>query len=336
MKMKKESKILGNPEEQKGIEELLRQAGKDSRINDIIEGKKAIAVHKSVEDVILERAPLEGDKLIGVNSETLAFNYNNYLAVAGYDNCLRAFHFVEMKTRQMSFVKVAEEQQTTPVKSIAFSKDNYLAVAYEDNFLRFFMFCMTIDPLKNKNMLNTFIPVKGKVKFTYNIKKLEFVGNILYIGFENGEIQEYAGLAPSETGSVKPTGYKAAKMAFSQDGKYVAVHHDMHAIVFKYPELEEIGRGYSGYTDDDAMAFIPGYNILTIGRERFARFYEFDPDKKKIKHFDGAKVVNRNNDYVDKLHTIKALAFSPDGKYLAVGNPEHVKIFDVKFNERTN
>jgi len=37
--MKKETKILGNPEEQKGIDRLLRKAGKDSLINRVIEEK---------------------------------------------------------------------------------------------------------------------------------------------------------------------------------------------------------------------------------------------------------------------------------------------------------
>jgi len=340
--MSKENKILGNPGEGKQIPSLLRRATEDSLINRVIEGKDdatipAPAVHRSIEDVILGRVPLAGERLTGVNGETLAFNHNNYLAIAGKDGYLRVFHFVEMKTGQVSFIKVAEEEQPAPVRSIAFNEDDFLAVAYESNSVRLFEFCQANNSVNNRNLLNYF-DLKGKLKFEHaDIKKLAFVKkHNFYVGFSDGTINKYIDKIPTGLASNDKIGCEATKMAFSPDGKYVAVHHDEEGgIVFKYPELEQIGSTYTGYRDVDAMAFVPGCNMFAMGWERWVRFYEFDADKKYVKQIDAAKVIRRDSGYVDELHTVKAIAFSPDGKYMAVGNPEHVKLFDVKFNERT-
>ncbi len=313
--MENQHNILGSQEEKKGIEELLQQAGKDPMIDAIVKGKDAIPSS----DVILRRIE---SALHPSNINSIAFSPNGkYIATACYDNnCIREFKF-------------DGEHLGRPELSIDYSR--VCALAYKDNENHFLVATPKTIYYGNHDEIMASGDFKDRlelyhdaalVTLSYN-QNAECIitgddeGNLRFFGFIQDEIREIKS-------PIRISEKEITAAAFSPDGKFFAAA-DGAKTLHMYRFLNNVNneRCLLDSTDFITPSFVHN-SFETYG-------LAFSPDNQRLVMATqkGLMLLGKGKLSELSFNEAHAVAFSPNGKYLAVSYGSYDKNDPASFME---
>jgi len=317
-----EPKILGNPEKQKGIEKLLRQAGRDSKINDIIEGKE----DKGTGIIGLDDAGLENinHRLSTAHKiGDIAFSpFGSYLAVA-HGAYLRLFLY-----NKNGIKEVASAMNSTLIDALAFSpKGDFIAAGCREGKTNLF----SLNPEEILKPAGSAASPKGVRGMDIcsileeHTKDAILYDNVLCVADSTGEMQltdiDGENNALIDTIALE---YHIDRAAFNKGGKYLAVgrvkpHFEFEINILEMDGLKEIA-SEPYYNQITAMEF--NYGCLAVGDARSYSLYDFDGKNLR-------KIGRNGIEFSGRPPVVTGLSFSPGAEYLAVATTEDISIYKV-------
>ncbi len=315
--MNDENQIIGD-QEHGGIEELLKKAGKDKVVNEVVEGAKKPKV-SSLGPIIAARPIEKTRNFRKVKLRAVAYHPDSIHIVTGDDSGdLRLFEFDEDKGLMLQYSKSiipAKLAGPQTVYGLSFSPDGkYLATASADRMLRIFK----THPEFLSNDVVPFINQEHEdivygVDFSPDGKHIVTTcddGYLRVFEFEGNDLKE-----------VSKNEYSAWGVAFAPNG--------IHLVIGSGEDVRflEFDNKISG-----SSSIIP----FGIGKPIYG--VDFSPDGKYVAvgSDDGADINRILDSYNLALHIehpkpVCGVAFSPDGKNLAtVCNDCYLRIFELK------
>jgi len=321
--MTKETKIIGNPEEKKGIKRLLRQAGKDRVINEVIAGKED---NSSEIDLEVIRSIVHPQCIGGI-----AFTPDgNHITTACYDGMLRKYSLDSMvadhiiSEHKISYGIGDFTSKTSVMKKSLVMEEGIFDLVYS-KIVKKDLICLAshnqgegmIIHGTEMDIMNT--SVSGNyakylldytpTAFAYNPETSEIV-----VGTETGDLHFYKLTDKGLKEHIKP--FKASTkditaLSFTpgrtQDRKSIALADgNNNLVIYVYdPTLpfQNLGLLHSiGISPETyAIAHCPNKKLCRAIATEKGIFTWNKPDE--IEHLIGGEA--------------HALAFSPDGKYMA-------------------
>ncbi len=321
----KETKILGNQEDKKGIERLLKQAGEDSKINAIIEGREE--KEKKLKIIGLEDIGLKNmNHKLGLphNIGDIAFSpFGSYLAVA-HGAYLRLCLY-----NKNGIKEVASAMNSTLIDALAFSpKGNFIAAGCRGGKTNLF----SLDPDKILKPAGSVVSPKDmrgmhicSILEENDTKYASLYDNVLCIADSAGAVSlknlDEKNKALLDTTVLK---YRIDKAAFSRGGKYMAVgrmklRFEFEINILEMDGLKEIA-SEPYYNQVTAMEF--NYGCLAVGDARSYSLYDFDGKNLK-------KLGRNGIEFSGNPPIVTGLSFSPGAEYFVVATTKNISMYGV-------
>ncbi len=323
--MNKQLQVLGHQDKKKGIDDLLRKAGRDKLIDAVVKGKDvgsvtgipAMPYLGEITDLVEYRTT---GQILGKSFENhvtkLAFSHNSKkLAVATEDGDVFIIDLGKEKI-------IHEKTYDLPIGGLAFSPDGTLfAVASADEKYCSLDLCSAV----------SFNPLLGHIpEFDndyYHFNDINFSPDNEHIAF--ADLKRFSGVFKfthisglNHIADLKNRFGLVYQMSFTPDGRYIVAAGEQGIGLF---ELN--GRQLKYYSKNEECNYIRSMSISPDGRHIAVLYDDVNTENEndvEIFRFDKRKLGKKVFGNMISMHSIEDIAFSPDGQWLAYGGHDNL------------
>ena len=323
--MNKQTRVLGD-QDRKGIDDLLKKAGKDKVIDAVVKGKDVGSVTGTPAMPYLGGITGLAEyrttgQILGKSFENhvtkLAFSHDSKKLAVGTEDC-------DIKIIDLEKEKVIHEKSyDLPIGGLAFSPDGTLfAVASADEKYCRLDICSAV----SFNRLPGHIPEFDNDYYHFN--DINFSPDSRYIAF--ADIKGHSGVfrfTPSSglnlVDDLNNRFGLVYQMSFTPDGRYYVVAAGEQGIGL----FELDGRKLRYCSKNEECNYIRATAFSPDGRHIAVLYDDRKSGKEndvEIFKFDNRKLGKRVFGSMISMHSIEDIAFSPDGQWLAYGGHDNL------------